>query len=140
MFVAETIIRNSILQDVTHFGIRLTIGVIFIVHSMGKFDPGFAEYLPSIGLGPEIELLFRVIVFVWGALLIIGVLSRISAVLSTLLMLLAIFVIKGAQYFSGERGVELDIILMAGCLSIIVIGPGKISLSYILKKIPRGLQ
>ena len=55
-------------------------------------------------------------------------------------MLGAIFLVKGAQSLTGKGGVDLDVLLLAGCLVIIVIGPGRISVSYILKKVPRYLQ
>ena len=47
--MAETVIRQSILHNVTHFGVRVTIGIIFIMHSLVKFGPGFAENLPNMG-------------------------------------------------------------------------------------------
>lgn len=78
--------------------------------------------------------------FVPGVLLIIGGLTRISASLLSIVMLGAIFMVKGAQSLTGKGGVELDLLLLAGCLVIIVIGPGRISVSYILKKVPRFLQ
>ena len=49
-------------------------------------------------------------------------------------MLGAIFLVKGAKNFTGRGGTELDILLLAGCLVIIVIGPGRISVSYILRR------
>lgn len=78
--------------------------------------------------------------FVPGVLLIIGGLTRISASLLSIVMLGAIFMVKWLQSLTGKGGVELDVLLLAGCLVIIVIGPGRISVSYILKKVPRFLQ
>ncbi|MDH3312936.1 MAG: hypothetical protein OEM28_07280 [Nitrosopumilus sp.] len=47
--MAEMLIRQTILHDVAHFGVRITIGLIFIMHSLGKFDPGFAGFLTKQG-------------------------------------------------------------------------------------------
>jgi len=47
---------------------------------------------------------------------------------------------KGAQSLTGQGGVELETLLLASSLVIIVIGPGRISISTILKKVPRILQ
>ncbi len=138
--MAETIIRQSILHDIAHFGVRITIGLIFIMHSLGKFEPGFAENLPNMGLPVEMQFPIALAEFVPGILLIIGGLTRISASLLSIIMLGAIFLVKGAQNFTGRGGTELDILLLAGCLVIIVIGPGRISISHILKKVPRFLQ
>ena len=52
----------------------------------------------------------------------------------------AIFMVKGNQSLTGKGGVDLDVLLLAGCMVIIVIGPGRISVSYILKKVPIFLQ
>lgn len=75
-----------------------------------------------------------------GILLIIGVLNRISASLLAIIMLGAIFYVKHAASFSGMRGVEFDLTLLASNLLIIVAGPRRISISQIVKKIPRYLQ
>ncbi|NOJ32991.1 MAG: DoxX family protein [Candidatus Nitrosocosmicus sp.] len=138
--MAEAIIRNSIFQDITHFGIRITIGAIFIAHSLGKFESSFAENLPNMGLPAEMQIPIALAELVPGILLIIGGLTRISASLLSIVMLGAIFVAKGAQSFAGRGGVEFETLILAGCLLIIVIGPGRMSISYILKKIPRILQ
>jgi len=70
-------------------------------------------------------------------LLIIGVLSRWSASLLSIDMLGAIFIIKGAQNLTGNGGVEIDLILLASSLVIMIVGPGRISLAHIIKKMPR---
>jgi len=31
--------KESKLHDITHWGLRASIGVIFLVHSLKKFDP-----------------------------------------------------------------------------------------------------
>ena len=138
--MTETLIRQTILHDVAHFGVRITIGLIFIMHSLGKFDPGFAGFLTKQGLPPEMQIPIALAEFVPGILLIIGGLTRISASILSIVMLGAIFVVKGAQNLTGQGGVELDLLLLASLLVIIVIGPGRISVSHALKKVPRLLQ
>lgn len=138
--MTETIIKQSIFHDAAHFGVRITIGLIFIMHSLGKFEPGFLGFLERLGLPPEMQFPIALAEFVPGVLLIIGGLTRISAVILSVVMLGAIFVVKGAQSLTGDGGVEIDVLLLAGCLVVIVIGPGRISVSYVLKKVPRFLQ
>ena len=138
--MTETVIRQSIFYDVAHFGVRITIGLIFIMHSLGKFDPGFAGFVTKQGLPPEMQIPIALAEFVPGILLIIGGLTRISASLLSIVMLGAIFVVKGAQNLTGQGGVELDLLLLASLLVVIVIGPGRISISHALKKVPRFLQ
>ena len=138
--MAETVIKQSIFHDAAHFGVRITVGLIFIMHSLGKFEPGFLGFLERLGLPPEMQFPIALAEFVPGVLLIIGGLTRISAVVLSIVMLGAIFVVKGAQSLTGDGGVEFDLLLLASSLVIIVIGPGRISVSYILKKVPRFLQ
>ena len=131
---------DSKLIDIAFMGIRATIGVIFILHAMGKFNPGFAARLPEMGLPAELQIPIALGELLPGILLIIGVLSRISASVLSVIMVGAIFHIKGAESITGQGGIEFDLILLAVSLLIIVAGPGKVSLSHIVKKIPRFLH
>jgi len=72
--------------------------------------------------------------------LIVGVLSRISASLLSIIMLGAIFYVKGVSHFTGEGAFQYDLLLLAVNLVIIVAGPGRMSISHIIKKVPRYLQ
>ena len=133
-------IRHSILHDISHFGLRLTIGTIFVVVGSIKFDPGFASYLVQMGLPVQMQYLFALEEFVPGILIIAGVLTRISASVLSLVMLGVIFYIYKASQFLGPNGAELPVILLAGSIVLITIGPGRISISHLVKKIPRILQ
>jgi putative oxidoreductase len=124
----------------THFGIRAAIGVIFLVHGTGKFNPGFVGFLTNIGFPPEMQIPIALAESVSGILLLVGVLTRISSSVLSIIMLGAIFHVKQAASLTGERGFEIDLILLAGCLATIVSGPGRVSISHIAKKIPRFLQ
>ena len=138
--MAGSEIRQSILHDISHFGLRLTIGTIFVVVGSIKFDPGFASYLVQMGLPVQMQYLFALEEFVPGIFIISGVLTRISASVLSLVMLGVIFYIYKASQFIGPNGAELPVILLAGSLVIITIGPGRISISHLVKKIPRFLQ
>jgi len=129
------------LHDVAHMGLRASIGVIFIVHGFGKFgNPGFGGWIASMGIPAEMQIPIALAEFVPGILLLIGVLTRISGAILSIVMLGAIFLVKGASSLTGDGGYELDLILLAASLVIIVSGPGKISISNLIRKIPRPLQ
>ncbi len=129
------------LHDITNMGLRASIGVIFIVHGFGKFgNPGFGGWISSMGIPAEMQIPIALAEFIPGILLLIGVLTRISASLLSIVMLGAIFLVKGATDLTGERGYEFDLILLAACLVLIVAGPGKVSISHAAKKIPRFLH
>ncbi|MFQ5497353.1 MAG: DoxX family protein [Nitrosopumilus sp.] len=133
-------IKEKILNDVVFMGLRSVIGVIFILYGMTKFNPGFAENLANMGLPPEMQIPIAFAEVISGTLLIIGILSRLSAVLLSIVMLGAIFMVKGAQSITGQGGVGIDLILLASCLVIMIAGPGRISLVEAIKKLPRCLH
>ncbi len=133
-------IKEKILNDVVFMGLRSAIGVIFIVHGIGKFNPGFVNFLSSIGIPPEMQIPIALAELVPGILLTIGIFSRLSASLLVIVMLGAIFHVKGAQSLTGDGGVEIDLILLASSIVIMIAGPGRISLAHIIKKLPRCLH
>ena len=139
--MADAKFSDGKLNDVAFMGLRAAIGVIFIAHSTGKFGEGFVGFLTGpLGLPAEMQIPIALAELIPGILLIVGVLSRISASLLSIIMLGAIFYVKGAANLTGERAYELDLILLAACLVIIVMGPGRVSISHIVKKIPRFLH
>ncbi len=139
--MAESKFSENRLLDIAFWGLRAAVGVIFIAHGTGKFGEGFVGFLTGpLGLPPEMQIPLALAETVPGILLIIGVLTRISASLLSIIMLGAIFYVKEASNLTGQGGYELDLVLLAVCLTIIVAGPGRISISHIAKKIPRFLQ
>lgn len=138
--VTDAKFHENKFQHIAHFGLRLTLGTIFTMHGIGKLDPMFGSFLPQIGLPVEMQIPIALAELVPGILLIIGVLSRISSSLLAIVMLGAIFYVKKASSLSGEMGVEFELIMLATNLVVIITGPGKISISHLLKKIPRFLH
>ncbi len=133
-------IKEKVLNDVVFMGLRSAIGVIFIVHGIAKFNPGFSNFLSNIGLPLEMQIPIALAELVAGILVIIGVFSRLSVSLLSIILLGAIFHVKGAQSLTGDRGIELDLILLASFLVIMIAGPGRISLAHVIKKLPRCLH
>jgi putative oxidoreductase len=133
-------IREKFLNDIVLMGLRSALGVIFILHGISKFNPGFAENLPNMGLPVEMQIPIALAELVPGILLIVGILSRLSSSVLSIIMLGAIFMIKGASSITGKGGVELDLILLASALVVMIVGPGRISLAHVIKKLPRCLH
>jgi putative oxidoreductase len=132
--------RQNKLHDIAHLGLRLAVGVIFIAHGAAKFNPGFGGFLSSLGIPVEMQIPIALAETVPGILLIVGVLSRLASSLLSIVMLGAIFHVKHAENLTGQGGYEIDLILLAANLVIIVAGPGRISLAHMAKKIPRFLH
>ena len=133
--------KDNKLKDIAFWGLRAAVGVIFIAHGTGKFGPGFVGFLTGpLGMPAEMQIPIALAETIPGILLIVGVLSRFSSSLLSIIMLGAIFYVKGAQNLTGERAYELDLILLAANLVIIVAGPGRISVAHVIKKLPRYLH
>ena len=121
LFVTEAKFRDNKLVDIAFWGLRAAVGVIFIAHGTGKFGPGFVGFLTGpLGLPAEMQIPIALAETIPGILLIVGVLTRISASLLSIIMMGAIFYVKQASNLTGERAYELDLILLAACVLIIV--------------------
>ena len=138
--MTEANIHQTKLNDITNWGIRSAIGVIFIVQGSGKFGTGFVNMLENIGLPVEMQIPIALAEVISGILLIIGVLTRISASLIAIIMLGAIFYVKQASNLTGNGGYALDLVILACALVVITAGPGRASLAHIIKKLPRCLH
>ena len=137
----EATLKGNLLQDITHWGISASIGITFIVHSLKKFDPSWQEWLISIGIPPEMQLPIALAEFIGGILLVVGVLTRITGAVLGVILLGAIFHIRWENgFFVSKGGWEWDLVMLAAVLAIIAAGPGRISISHAVKKIPRFLQ
>ncbi|HEX5456882.1 MAG TPA: DoxX family protein [Candidatus Nitrosotalea sp.] len=138
--MVDATLRTYKLHDLSHFGLRVAVGAMFIVHSLGKFDSGSTGFFSSIGLPAEMASLIGLLELVGGTLLILGVLTRITASLLAIEMLTVMVWLKKLQSFSGKNGLELELLAFVILLTVIVLGPGRISLSHLVKKIPRFVQ
>ena len=137
----EAVLKGNILHDITNWGLRASIGVIFIVHSLKKFDPSWQEWLVGIGIPPEMQLPIALAELIGGIFLVVGVLTRITGAIFSVILLGAIFHIRWENgFFVSKGGWEWDLVMLAATLLIIVAGPGRTSISHLVKKIPRFLQ
>ena len=139
--MTEANIHNTKLNDITNWGIRSAIGIIFIVHGSGKLNPGFGGFLTGqLGFPPEMQIPIALAEMIPGILLIVGIFTRISASMLAIIMLGAILHIKKATSLTGEGGIEFELILLAGSLVVVAAGPGRASLAHMIKKLPRCLH
>ena len=138
--MVDAALRTHRFHDLSHFGLRISVGVLLIVHSLGKFDSGTGGFFSSIGLPSEMAPLIGLLELLGGALLIAGVLTRIAASLVAIEMLTIMVYVKKLQSFSGKNGLELELLIFVVLLTVIVLGPGRISISHLAKKIPRFVQ
>ncbi|MGF7031309.1 putative membrane protein YphA (DoxX/SURF4 family) [Paenibacillus mucilaginosus] len=99
--------------------LRVVLGITFLVHGAAKFQMGLGNvsgFFESLELPGFMAYLVAVIELVGGALLILGISTRIVSILLGLIMLGAIVKVKLAGGFMGDgkgAGYELDLALLA---------------------------
>ena len=108
---------------------------------MPKFEniAGTRGFFGSIGLPPELALPVGLLEVIGGIFLLVGVVTRISAALFIIDMIGAIVLVRLPDGFVD--GYELESLLIAISVSLLITGPGRISVEWdILKReiFPRG--
>lgn len=124
-------------KDLALFIVRVVVGIIFLAHGVGKLQagvPGFAGMLGNLGF--PAPLFFAWVVALTETLggigLILGVFSRLAALLIAIVMIVAIIKVKAAMGLVG--GAELDLGLLVGLLAVLLQGPGAWSVEWKLFK------
>ena len=123
--------------------VRVVFGVIMATHGWQKltqFGPANFGGQVLAGLGIPLPVLAAYVVtlveLIGGILLIVGLLSRLAALLLTVDLVVALLLVKvnvGLIAPQGsESGAELDLALIAGFLVILFAGPGKLSIDHAL--------
>lgn len=115
--------------------LRLAVGGVFLHHGIMKLQlglPGLAAYLHSVGV--PFANIFAVILIALetggGALMILGVLTRIWGICFVVEMVVAILRVK----LPGHQGFELEALLLAGAASLVALGDGPVALGMTLKR------
>lgn len=114
------------------FFLRVAVGAIFVVHGaqklFGAFDgpglKGFSGMIGQLGLRPVMAWATAValVEFVGGIFLILGFMTRLSALLIGVVMAVAvIFVHLSAGFFA----LEFPLALFAACLCLLLTGGGR---------------
>jgi putative oxidoreductase len=123
--------------------IRIMAGIVFIAHGIPKFydTSGGYSFFQSINLPPELFLPIALLEVIGGLAILFGILTRIASALFIIEMIGAILTAKLTKGFVG--GYEFELILVSICISLVILGPGRISIeNYILKReiFPKGKQ
>ncbi|HEX7275302.1 MAG TPA: DoxX family protein [Nitrososphaeraceae archaeon] len=90
---------------------------------------------------PELFLPIALLEVIGGFAILFGILTRIASALFIIEMIGAILTAKLSRGFIG--GYEFELLLTSICISLLIMGPGKISIeNYILKRenFPKGKQ
>ncbi len=112
--------------------LRIMLGIIFIIYGFGKFmKPGMAEKIFfTAGIRP-VKLWVKVIAtleLISGLLLIIGFLTQLAAILTSLILIGAILKVRIKMGFM--RGYDFELLLLVVSLSLLLLGPGAFAIDF----------
>jgi putative oxidoreductase len=117
--------------------LRLALGIIFLTHGLHKvFGIGggrglwaFAAGNAPLGLKPGWLWLGAAAIFelIGGALILVGLLTRVGAFLILCVMVVAITGVHWGAFYNPE-GIEYPLALLAMAVSLLIVGGGNVSL------------
>ena len=110
--------------------IRVMAGIAFITHGLPKFEnlQGVQGFFASVGIPAELALPIGLLEVIGGILLIVGLITRITSILFIIEMIGVVLVVKAGASITGEGGIEVELLLMAISISLLLSGPGRISI------------
>src|SRR5215475_10065254 len=126
------------------FPLRILGGAAFIAHGIPKLSnlAGTEHFFSNmVGLPSSLALPIGLLEIIGGVALLLGLLTRIASILFVIEMIGSTIVAKLPKGFVG--GYEFDLLLMALAISLIITGPGRLSIEWnILRReiFPRGKQ
>jgi putative oxidoreductase len=129
--------------------LRLALGVAFVAHGAQKVfglfgGPGFKTFIsfpaPFTFMRPPAAWMGAAAVaeLIGGALVLIGLLTRLGAFLITCVMVTVIFGVLRYKGFFAPEGMELAISFLAIALALLITGGGQLSADRIIGRRRRG--
>jgi putative oxidoreductase len=123
--------------------LRLGLGTIFVAHGAQKLFGWFGGYgleatgqwMASIGLVPGylMALAAGSVEFFGGIFILLGLLTRLSALGAAITMLVAIFGVHFEQgFFMANNGYEFALALLLMAVALILSGSGRLSIDAML--------
>jgi putative oxidoreductase len=121
--------------------LRVVVGIVFFAHGWQKvFGMGLHGVAGFFGhAGIPVPLVSAGIVmaveFLGGALLILGVATRLAAGLNAIDMVVAILAVHLKNgFFASSMGVEFPLTLLAACVCLMLAGPGAASVEWLFAR------
>ncbi len=133
----ETSIWSKGFASLAPLPIRIIMGIAFITHGLPKLGniEGTKGFFASVGIPPELALPLALLEVTGGIALILGIATRIASMLFVVEMAGAIIMVNAASVFIAGGGYELDLLLISIAISLLISGPGRMSVEKdILKR------
>ena len=124
-------------RDLSLFTLRLSLGLIFLIHGYQKLTglEGTISFFSTIGvpIAGITAPLIGAVEFLGGLFLILGLLTRISSIIVIIDMIGAIIYVHGTKGFTGG-GFEYPLLMITSAFAILSLGKGKISIQSFFTK------
>lgn len=127
---------NATIDDVGKFILRFTLSILILLHGIAKITGGIdhiAGMLQSVGLPATMAAGVYLGEIAGPILLLIGWYARVGAGLIAINMLFALMLVHSAELFTlaphGGWAVELQGMFLFTALSLILTGPGRLSIN-----------
>lgn len=133
---------SSIPKDIVLLVVRVFVGFAMLSHGFPKLQMllagGKIDFFDFMGLGPQVSLILTVFAeFVCSILLILGLFTRVSLGFLIFTMIIAAFVVHGADPFEKR---EMSLVYLSVYLLLMVIGAGKVSVDHMIERRKRASE
>lgn len=127
------------MKDYASLPLRIVLGIVFLVHGYLKLTDiqGTANFFSSIGI--PLANLFAYFVALLelfgGIMLILGLIVKLTSVLLIITMVVAMLLVHLPKGFLiSKGGYEYVLTILAGLITLTILGAGKFSLQKVFKK------
>lgn len=125
-------------NEIGTFILRVFLGITFFVHGLAKFQGGIentAGFFDSLGLPPFTAYVVAIIELVGGLAMVLGLGTRVVAILFAVILAVATVKVKLAAGFLGNgqmAGYELDLALIVIAIYLSLAKKSLFALDHVL--------
>lgn len=125
------------LSPVAPLLLRITLGTLLVLNGLDKFGAGLSgvqDAFASMGVPvPTVTApLAAVLEVIIGSAIILGLFTRLSAVIMTGFFAVAIATVKAEGGILGSA--DIDLLYGAGLVALLILGPGALAIDNLLEK------